>query len=71
MKYKLEIEIADAEISFVERFFKNISFVKSVKTIANNEITNPAILQSIENYEKGKVTPAPLNLAELKAMTDA
>jgi hypothetical protein len=71
MKYRLELEIADNETSFAEKFFKNISFVKKVKAIAANEITNPAILQSIEDYEKGKVKPTPLNLAELKAMLNA
>jgi len=71
MKYQLEIEIADNEISFAEKFFKNISFVRSVKAIANNEITNPAILQSIADYESGSVKSTPLNLAELKTMIDA
>lgn len=71
MKYQLEIEIADSEISFAEKFFKNISFVSNVKAIANNEITNPAILQGIEDYENGQVKPTPLNLNELKAIVDA
>jgi hypothetical protein len=71
MKYILDIDIADNKITFAEEFFKTISFVKKVRAIASNEITNPAILQSIENYEKGKVRPTPLNLAELKAMIHA
>ncbi len=71
MKYRLEIEIADSEITFVEKFFRNISFVKDVKTIAANEITNPAILQSIEAYETGKVAATPISLDELKAIIDA
>jgi hypothetical protein len=52
-------------------FFRNISLVKKVKVVAANEITNPAILQSIEAYEKGKLKPTPLNLSELKAMINA
>jgi hypothetical protein len=71
MKYILDIEIADDKRSFAEEFFKTISFVKKVRAIASNEITNPAILKSIEDYEKGKDKAIPLNLAELKAMIDA
>ena len=33
---------------------------KKSTSISSNEITNPAILQSIENYETGKVKPKPL-----------
>ncbi|MDB4901584.1 MAG: hypothetical protein JWQ63_865 [Mucilaginibacter sp.] len=68
MKFILEIEVADNETSFAEKFFKKVSFVKKVRPIAANEITNPAVLQSIEAYEQGKLKPTPLNLAELKAM---
>jgi hypothetical protein len=71
MKYILEIEVAGNETTFVEKFLKNISFVKAVKPVASNEITNPAILQSIEAYEKGKISPTPLSLSELKAMINA
>ncbi len=71
MKYILEIEIADDKASFVEEFFNNISFVKNVRSIATNEITNPAILQSIEDYEKGKIKPTPISLEELKAVINA
>jgi hypothetical protein len=71
MRYILDIDIADNKIAFVEEFLKNISFVKNVQVMANDEITNPAILKSIEDYESGKVKPTPLNLAELKAMIDA
>ena len=71
MKYILDIDIADNKITFAEEFFKTISFVKKVRVIAGNEITNTAILQSIESYENGKIKPTPLNLAELKAMIDA
>ena len=71
MKYLLEIDIADGESSFAEKFFKNISFVKKVKAIASNEITNPAILESMEAYEEGRTKPTPLNLAELKVMINA
>lgn len=71
MKYTLEIEIAENKAAFVEEFFKAISFVKKVRYIAPNEITNPAILQSIDSYETGKVKPTPLNLSELKEMINA
>jgi hypothetical protein len=71
MKYMLDIDIADDKKSFAEEFFKSISFVKNVRAVASNEITNAAILQSIDDYETGKARPTPLNLAELKAMIDA
>lgn len=71
MKYRLDIDIDDNKATFAEEFFKTISFVKKVQAIANNEITNPAILQSIDDYEKGKSNPTPLNLAELKSLIDA
>ncbi|MBK9248024.1 MAG: hypothetical protein IPM69_07935 [Ignavibacteria bacterium] len=71
MRYILDIDIADSKMAFAEEFFKAISFVKKVRVIPSNEITNPAILQSIEEYENGKVKPTPLNLEELKAMINA
>jgi hypothetical protein len=71
MKYRLDVEISDNETSFAEKFFENISFVKKVRAIPANEITNPAILQSIEAYESGKLKPTPLSLTELKGMINA
>ena len=71
MKYTLEIEVDKDKSSFAEEFFKSISFVKKVSIIDDKEITNPAILKSIEDYEKGKLTPTPLSLAELKEMVNA
>lgn len=71
MKYILEVEIADNKIDFAEELFKTISFVKKVTSIAPNEITNPAILHGIEAYEKGQLSPAPINLDELKAIINA
>lgn len=69
MKYILEIN--ENKTVFAEEFFKIISFVKNVKAIFPNEITNPAILQSIEEFEKGKVKPSPLSLSKLKKMLNA
>ena len=71
MRYILDIDIDDSKTTFAEEFFKTISFVKKVRAVASNEINNPAILQSIDDYEKGNINPTPLNLAELKAMLDA
>jgi hypothetical protein len=66
MKYILEI--AENKSDFAEEFFKTISFIKNVKAIPSNEITNPTILQNIEAYEKGKLKASPLCLADLKKM---
>lgn len=68
---KILVEVSNSKADFAIEVLKSISFVKNVKQVAVNEITNPVILQSIENYEKGKVKPTPLNLAELKAMINA
>lgn len=66
MKYVLEVP--DNKSDFAEEFFKTISFVKNIKQITSNEITNPLILQSIEDYETGKLTPIPFSIKELKIM---
>jgi hypothetical protein len=69
MKYI--IDIPENKMAFAEEFFKSISFIKKIKAIASNEITNAAVLKGIEDYESKKATPTPLNLAELKAMINA
>lgn len=69
MKYILEIP--ENKMAFAEEFFKSISFIKTIKAISPNEITNIAVLKSIEDYESKKIIPTPLNLAELEAMIDA
>ena len=66
MKYILEIE--EGKASMAEEFFKCISFIRGVKAIQPNEITNPAILKSIEQYENGTIALTPLSLVELKEM---
>ena len=68
MKYILDIDIAEEKKTFAEEFFKTISFVKKVRLYEENEITNPVILKSIEDYELGKIKSALLNLEELKKM---
>ena len=60
MRYRIEVEIPENKVSFAEEFFKSISFVRKVRAIASNEITNAAILQSIESYESGQVNPPHL-----------
>ena len=69
MKYILEIP--ENKIAFAEEFFKSVSFIKNIKAIASNEISNISILKSIEDYESKNIKATPLNLAELKAMIDA
>jgi len=68
---KILLDINDSKAVFAMEFFKSISFIKKVKVIAPNEITNPFILQTIEDYEKGKLYPTPVNLVELKALINA
>jgi hypothetical protein len=68
---KVLLDITDSKAELAMEFLKSISFVKKVKAIAPNEITNASILQSIEAYEKGKTKPTPVNLKELKAIVNA
>lgn len=63
---KIVLEIPDNKIRFAEEFFKSISFIKKIRFMESNEISNPTILKSIEDYEQGKVEPSPLNLDDLK-----
>ena len=69
MKYILDIP--ENKSAFAEEFFKSVNFVTKIKVISSNEITNSAILKSIEEYESKKIIPTPLNLKELKEMLDA
>lgn len=71
MKMKYILDIAENKSAFAEEFFKSVSFIKKVKVIQPNEITNPKILKSIEEYENGNTTATPLNLKDLKAMINA
>ena len=62
MKYI--VEVIDGEKRFAEKFFKKISFIKKIKAVSKNEITNAEILNSIEDYEKKKKKPAPVSLKD-------
>jgi hypothetical protein len=68
---KILVEVADNKVNFAMEFFKNITFIKNTTSIDKNEITNPVILKSIEDYENNKTTPTPLSLKELKAFINA
>ena len=68
---RIVLEIADNKADLFLEFVRNLSFVKKSEKIPANQITNPAILQSIEDYEQGRTEPAPLSLEELKAMIGA
>lgn len=68
---KLIIDIPENKLALAKEFFNSISFVKSVKEVAVNEVTNPSILKSIEDYEAKKVLPTPMSLYELKKLMKA
>jgi hypothetical protein len=68
---KILVEVADNKVNFAMEFFKNITFIKNTKFIDKNEITNPAILKIIEDYESKKVSPTPLSLKEQKKFLNA
>jgi uncharacterized protein YlbG (UPF0298 family) len=71
MKYKVELDIPSNKVALILEFLRSMSFVKKIKVIEENEITNPDILKSIEDYENKNVTPTPLNLEELKTLINA
>ena len=71
MKYKVELDIPSNKVALFLEFLRSMSFVKKIKVIEENEITNPDILKSIEDYEDKKVDPTPLNLEELKTLINA
>ena len=71
MKHVVQIEVSSNKLSFLLEFFKSISFVKKVKVFEHNEITNPKILLSIEEYETKKTQPTPMSIKELKKMIHA
>jgi hypothetical protein len=65
MKHVVQLEVSSTKLTFLLEFFKNISFVKKVKVFEHNEITNPKILSSIEEYET-KITQPTLFKFKLK-----
>ena len=65
---KILLEVNDNKADLLLELLKNVSFVKDARQIADNEITNPEILKSIEDYERGRVQPIPCNLEDLKAL---
>ena len=68
---KLLLEIPDNKLSLAKEFFKSITFIKNIRVVDSNEITNVSILQSIEQYENKKLSPTPLSLDDLKSMINA
>ena len=64
MKYV--IEIPDNKTLLAEEFLKAVTFIKNIRRVQANEITNPILLQSIEEYENGKIQATSFNLEELR-----
>ncbi|MEI9956453.1 MAG: hypothetical protein WDM90_09180 [Ferruginibacter sp.] len=51
---KILLEVKDSKADYALEFLKHISFIKKVEVVAKNQITNAAILESIEKHEPGK-----------------
>ena len=71
MKYKIELELPESKLALAMEFLRSLSFVKNVKAVAPNEVTNEKIRSGIEAYETGLVKPIPASLAELKELLHA
>ncbi len=69
MRFILDIPNNKAKIA--NEIFKNISFVKNISKISDNEIPNLEVLKSIESYEAKKNQPQIITLADLKNLLDA
>ncbi|MBX7153839.1 MAG: hypothetical protein U0Y96_08440 [Candidatus Kapaibacterium sp.] len=65
---KFVIDVSDDKRDVAEELFKNISFIKNIQLIEANEVTNPVLLQSIEQYESKSTIPTPLSLDDLKKL---
>ena len=63
---QLELDVNNIKEAFAKDFFNSISFVKNVRILKEREITNPKIIQRINNYESGRTNLIPLSFAELK-----
>src|SRR5690242_2458105 len=68
---KILLEVNDNKADLLLELLKNVSFVKDARQIADNKITNPEILKSIEDFEKGRVQPRLCNFEDLKALIHA
>lgn len=68
---KILIEVSDNKGNLFLEFMKDISSIKHVEKVTPGQVTNPAILQRVEDYESGKVQPIPCSLSELKTLIDA
>ena len=68
---KIMLDVKDDKSEFALEFFKSISFIKKSKAIPKNEITNPVILKSIEEFESKKTKSTPISLKELKKFLNA
>lgn len=68
---KILLEISDNKAELFLEFIKNIPFIKKAEKLTAGQVTNIAILQSIEDYETGKVQPTPCSLADLKKLINA
>lgn len=71
MNYKIEFELPESRLPQLLEVLKSMTFVKGLKTTAENEIRNPRILQAIEAYEASKEEPVKITLSELKSLLRA
>jgi hypothetical protein len=71
MNYKIELDVSEQKLSLVLEFLKGVSFIKNVRTVAPNEITNPKVLESIEDFETGLLQPVSRSLTEVKLLQSA
>jgi hypothetical protein len=71
MNYKIELEVSEQKLSSVLEFLKGLSFIQNIRIVAPNEITNPKILESMEDFETGIFQPVSMSLTKLKALQSA
>jgi hypothetical protein len=68
INYKIELDVSEQNLSLVLEILNGVSFIGNIRIIAPNEITNPKILETVEDFETGLKQPASMSLAELKVL---
>ena len=68
---QIVVEVADNKADLFLEFIRSLSFVKRSEKVEGGSISNPELIQSIEDYESGKVQPQPFDLNSLKAYGEA
>lgn len=71
MNIKIVVEVEENNAGQMLDHLHSHPFVENVQIAESHTILNPKLIQSIESYESGKVSPSKVSLADLKEMLNA